>query len=149
LVTRSADDVPEIDSESVSLVVTSPPFLNVVDYRRDNWLRCWFNGIDPDAVGIWQFSVPEKWQSRMEDVLRELRRMLRPGGFVAFEVGEVRKGTLLLEDCVVPAGLAAGLYPELVLVNAQEFTKTSNCWGVDNLSKGTNTNRVVLFRKDD
>ena len=44
-------------------------------------------------------------------------------------------------------GIAAGLDPVLVLVNAQEFTKTANCWGVTNNSKGTNTNRVVLFRK--
>ena len=26
------------------------------------------------------------------------------------------------------------------------FTKTANCWGVDNMAKGTNTNRIVLFR---
>ena len=35
----------------------------------------------------------------------------------------------------------------LVLINDQKFTKTANCWGVDNMSKGTNTNRIVLFRK--
>ncbi len=147
LATGSAEATPEIGSDSVALAVTSPPFLNVVNYRRDNWLRCWFNGIDPEAVGIWHFGKPERWKAAMEMVLGELRRVLRPGGVAAFEVGEVRKGSLLLEDLVVPAGLAAGLTPELVLVNVQEFTKTSNCWGVDNLSKGTNTNRVVIFRK--
>ena len=35
----------------------------------------------------------------------------------------------------------------LVLINDQKFTKTANCWGVDNMAKGTNTNRIVLFRK--
>jgi hypothetical protein len=35
----------------------------------------------------------------------------------------------------------------MVLINDQEFTKTANCWGVDNMSKGTNTNRIVVFRK--
>jgi hypothetical protein len=39
-------------------------------------------------------------------------------------------------------------YSALVIVNSQKFTKTSNCWGVSNMSKGTNTNRVVLLRKD-
>jgi hypothetical protein len=34
-----------------------------------------------------------------------------------------------------------------VLINAQQFTKTAACWGVDNNAKGTNTNRIVLFRK--
>lgn len=36
----SADDTPSINSSSVDLIVTSPPFLDVIDYRADNWLRC-------------------------------------------------------------------------------------------------------------
>jgi hypothetical protein len=48
---------------------------------------------------------------------------------------------------VLCCGLAAGLRPELILINDQKFTKTANCWGVDNNAKGTNTNRIVLFRK--
>ena len=145
--TSSASDTSSLQSESVDLVVTSPPFLDVVDYQGDNWLRCWFNGIDATKVKIWGFRKPEDWQEAMGEVLKELARVLKPGGHIAFEVGEVRKGTLLLEELVIPAGLAAGLEPELVLVNEQEFTKTANCWGVDNLGKGTNTNRIVLFSK--
>ena len=34
-----------------------------------------------------------------------------------------------------------------VAINAQKFTKTANIWGVSNNSKGTNSNRIVLFRK--
>ncbi|NMD43435.1 MAG: site-specific DNA-methyltransferase, partial [Firmicutes bacterium] len=76
-----------------------------------------------------------------------LNRILVPGGFVAFEVGEVRGGSVFLETLAVPAAIAAGLIPEAVIVNSQTFTKTSNCWGIDNLKKGTNTNRIVLLRK--
>ncbi len=36
---------------------------------------------------------------------------------------------------------------ELMLINDEKFTKTANCGGVDNNAKGTNTNRVALFRK--
>jgi len=39
--------------------------------------------------------------------------------------------------------------PLLVLINEQEFTKTANCWGVDNNAKGTNSNRIVVMRKED
>ena len=83
----------------------------------------------------------------MTRVFAELKRVLKPKGYVAFEVGEVRSGKILLESLVVPAAAEAGLDPLLVLVNDQVFTKTSNCWGVDNLKKGTNTNRIVLIRK--
>ena len=48
VLTGSCDKTPAIADESVALVVTSPPFLDVVDYKADNWLRCWFNDIDPD-----------------------------------------------------------------------------------------------------
>ncbi len=70
-----------------------------------------------------------------------------PGGHIAFEVGEIKGGRLLLETLVVPAAQKARLTPILILINAQKFTKTSNCWVIDNLKKGTNTNRIILLRK--
>jgi uncharacterized protein YqeY len=48
----------------------------------------------------------------MEAVLRELRRILKPGGRVAFEVGEVRKGTVRLELEIIQAYLPAALSDE-------------------------------------
>ncbi len=147
LLNQPARATPEIPSDSVALAVTSPPFLDVVDYAGDNWLRCWFLGIDPKSVRL---TVPKKlaeWQSEMTAVFQELRRVLRPGGHVAFEVGEIRAGTIKLEETVVLCGLDAGLEPLLILINDQKFTKTANCWGVNNNNKGTNTNRIVLFRK--
>lgn len=147
LVTSQSQSTPQIPSTSVQLVVTSPPFLNVVQYDADNWLRCWFLGIDSKAV---QLTMPRRiadWQAAMTPVFHELHRVLKPGGHVAFEVGEVHRGETKLEEAVLPCGVAAGLDPLLVLINDQEFTKTANCWGVDNMSKGTNTNRIVVFRK--
>jgi hypothetical protein len=148
LVTSTADATTQIPSHSVSLVVTSPPFLDIVDYATDNWLRCWFLGIDPQGIKL---TVPRKidaWQEAMTAVFRELHRVLKPGGHVAFEVGEVHAGKTRLEEAVLPCGATAGLKPLLVLINDQKFTKTANCWGVDNMTKGTNTNRIVLFQKE-
>jgi hypothetical protein len=147
LLTQLAAHTPQIPAQSVSLVVTSPPFLDVVDYATDNWLRCWFLGIDAQTVKL---TVPKKldaWRTAMTEVFHELHRVLKPGGHVAFEVGEVHGGKTKLEEAVLPCGVAAGLEPELVLINDQQFTKTANCWGVDNMAKGTNTNRIVLFRR--
>ena len=147
LLTGSAHATPQLASGSVSLVVTSPPFLDVVNYAADNWLRGWFCGIDTSAVEISMHRKVEEWQREMTQVLREVARVLRPGGHVAFEVGEVRGGAVKLEEAVLPCGITAGLEPRMVVINAQQFTKTANCWGVRNNSKGTNTNRIVVFRR--
>jgi len=147
LLTMTSNHTPEIACNSVSLVVTSPPFLNVVDYATDNWLRCWFLGVEAASVKL---TVPKKlpdWQTAMTQVFHELHRVLKPGGHIAFEVGEVHAGKTRLEEAVVPCGIAVGLEPLLILINDQKFTKTANCWGVDNHAKGTNTNRIVVFRK--
>jgi hypothetical protein len=149
LLTRDARNTPEIRGASVQLTVTSPPFLDIVQYREDNWLRCWFNGLEADVIGrqITMAHTVEEWSRVMGAVFDELFRITRPGGFVAFEVGEVRKRTIRLEEHVVPLGIAAGFACPCVIINQQHFTKTSNIWGVGNMSSGTNTNRIVVFIK--
>lgn len=148
-VTGAADTTAAIESESVALTVTSPPFLDIVQYADDNWLRCWFNGIDAEAVaaGITMSKKLEEWCMVMQQVFNELFRITKPGGYVAFEVGEVKNGKIKLDEAVVPLGINAGLTCEAIIINAQEFTKTANIWGVSNNSMGTNTNRIVVFRK--
>jgi len=140
-------DTPAIPDASVSLVVTSPPFLDIVDYEGDNWLRCWFAGIDPSEVVISRHKTEAEWTDMVRRVLVELCRVTRRGGHVAFEVGEVRNGKVLLEKLVWRAAESLGFDRLGVMVNDQEFTKTANCWGVSNGSKGTNTNRIVLLRR--
>ncbi|WP_372618616.1 DNA methyltransferase [Falsiroseomonas sp.] len=147
LLTGPADSTPAIAAGSIALVVTSPPFLDVVQYAEDNWLRCWFSGIDPSGVAIAMHRGEAAWAAMVRDVLAEQARLLRPGGHIAFEVGEVRGGKVLLERLVWQAAEGLPLERLAVLVNSQHFTKTANCWGVANNRRGTNTNRIVLLRK--
>ena len=104
---QSRSPLPE---NSVALVVTSPPFLNVVDYRRDNWLRAWFAGIAPETLPRCTGSLNE-WSKHLTSALREMHRVLSPGGHIALEVGEIRRGKLLLEETVTSCGKAAELAP--------------------------------------
>jgi hypothetical protein len=147
ILTADAAHTPEITDQAVHLVVTSPPFLDIVDYALDNWLRCWFIGMDAQEVPMSIFRKLGEWELKMTGVFCELRRLLVPGGYVAFEVGEVRKGTIRLEEAVIRAALNAALEPVLLIINSQKFTKTAQCWGVDNNAGGTNTNRIVLLRR--
>ena len=142
-------ETPAIADRSVHLTVTSPPFLDVVQYADDNWLRCWFNQIDLEEVARNVTATPrvQEWTDMIGATMRELHRITRRGGHVAFEVGEVRGGTVKLEEHVIPPALAAGFACEGVLIHEQSFTKTAHLWGVANNRAGTNTHRVVLLQR--
>ena len=138
-----------IPNDFVQLTVTSPPFLDVVQYAQDNWLRCWFNGIDAKEIDkkITTSKTIKEWTTVMQDVFNELYRITKKSGFVAFEVGEVRNGKIKLDEFVLPLGVNSGFEPLGIIINQQEFTKTANIWGVKNNKSGTNSNRIVLFQK--
>ena len=147
--TVDARETKTITSNTIQLTVTSPPFLDIVDYVQDNWLRCWFNSLDAEetAKKITLSRTMEEWSAVMFGVFRELYRITKPRGFVAFEVGEVRNKQVRLDEHVVPLGVKAGFSCVGIMINEQHFTKTSNIWGIDNNEKGTNSNRIVIFRK--
>jgi hypothetical protein len=147
LTTGTAQSTPAILTGAVRLVVTSPPFLDIVQYAEDNWLRSWFAGIDATSVAIAHHRTEAAWQSMVRETLIELARVVTPGGHVAFEVGEVRNGKVLLEKVVWEAAEGLPFDRLFVMVNQQEFTKTANCWGVRNNARGTNTNRIVVLRR--
>ncbi len=148
---NDARKTPEVPDNFVQLTVTSPPFLDIVHYANDNWLRCWFNGINAREIEkkITMSKKIEEWTAVMQDVFNELFRITKKDGYVAFEVGEVRNGKTKLDEYVVPLGIQAGFKLIGIIVNEQEFTKTSNIWGIKNNKKGTNSNRIVLFAKGD
>lgn len=147
LETTAADNLFYLEDSSTDLIVTSPPFLNVVDYKKDNWLRCWFVDIDPGDLKISVYSSVEEWKIFIRDAFKEMCRVMREGGHIAFEVGEVRNGKVQLEEIVLQAVEGLPLVLEKVLINQQNFTKTSNLWGITNNQAGTNTNRIVLFKR--
>ena len=89
----------------------------------------------------------EDWTAWTHRVLCELARVVRPGGHLCYEVGEVRNGAVELDRQVIEAMQGLPFEPLCVVVNAQAFTKTANCWGIANNARGTNTNRIVVARR--
>ena len=121
----------------------------MIKYDDDNWLRCWFNNIDSKEIGknITMSKKLEDWNNVMNDVLKELYRITQPNGYVAFEVGEIKNGKIKLEQEILKLALKNSFSCECILINQQNFTKTSNIWGIKNNSTGTNTNRIVVLKK--
>lgn len=149
---RSLGGMP---SDSVNLVVTSPPFLDKVDYLSDNWLEFWFAGISPKSFkkDVIMSSSLEDWKDFIRSTLKELLRVTKKRGVCVMEVGEVEhEGEILNLDEEVAKLAREVSVPgkcfvvEELLINKQKFTKMANCFKVSNNEKGTNTNRMVVLR---
>ncbi len=146
---KNAANTNEIKNNCIQLTVTSPPFLDTVDYISDNWLRFWFNNIDPNKLSkkVSIIKSLDDWCLLIKKVFIELFRITKKNGYVAFEVGEIRNKKINLDEYVVNIGIESGFECEGILLNQQNFTKTSNIWGINNNKSGTNSNRVVIFKK--
>ena len=152
--TSDARNLEWLSSNSVDLIITSPPFLDKVDYLTDNWLEFWFSNINPRPLEnqLMMTTKVDEWRSFMRDTLRESLRVLRPNCFAVYEVGEVETeiGTIHLDQVLAEEADRIRMDDKIfrveeVLINQQSFSKLSNCFQVENNRKGTNSNRLVVL----
>lgn len=88
-----------LPDHSVDLVITSPPFLDVIDYADVNWLRLWFLGAESPLTYIRNVA---EYREFLVGCLRELARVITPQGIIVFEVGPIKR-TTNLSDLVLSA----------------------------------------------
>jgi hypothetical protein len=118
-------------------------------------MRAWFLGLEEETenLSLSVYSDLREWIRFMRDTIYEAGRTLKVGGRMVIEVGEVeyKKSVHHLEEemlKLLPIKTEGGmLIGEEIYLNSQKFTKLSNCWEVDNNSKGTNTNRCLVIKK--
>ena len=91
----SADSTPLADS-SVNLVVTSPPYMSVLDYSWNNWIRLWWLGEDRKAARATMTLTGQEgvYRSFMQNVAREMYRVLKPDSAYVIVVGDVKRTKL-------------------------------------------------------
>lgn len=93
--------------ESVDVVVTSPPYANTMDYylyhkQRMNVLGHDFKHTQRTEIGSrWEFSSlrrPAKhWDAQFENSVREMKRILKPGGRCVLIIGDSQIAGQLLD----------------------------------------------------
>lgn len=93
---RKASSMLRSYKETVKLVITSPPYLDITDYHEDQWLRLWFLGGPRKPIsgqgkddrhriveGYWQF-LSEAWQG--------IAPLLQDSAQVVIRIGGTRLG---------------------------------------------------------
>lgn len=78
--------------EKIDCVITSPPYMNMLDYGRDNRLRLWF--LNPTASKFVDNPVTEQKKAfccAISALGEKIEESLRPGGYCVLVVGETAK----------------------------------------------------------
>jgi SAM-dependent methyltransferase len=149
---------------SVDLVVTSPPYLRVVNYGTSNWIRLWLLGLDEVGRerGAGRRSLDAELDHRhtyvsyrdfLLRILKGVRRVLKHDGVAVLVIGDVAdpgKDPLPLAAHIwQDVGSQTGLrLLELMEDHLAVQNKVSRIWGE---TKGQATNRdcaLVLTRQD-
>jgi len=155
----------QLKPASVDLVVTSPPYLQVVNYAQSNWIRLWLLGID--EVGREQGEGRKKlnavldhrhtYSSYCDFMLRTalgIQRVLKRDGVAVLVIGDVKDSG---KEAALP--LAAKMWDdikdrtglrliEMVEDDLPAHSKVSRIWGD---TKGHATNRdcaLILAHAD-
>ena len=110
----------------ISAVITSPPYMNELDYVRDNRLRLWFLSKElPSEREISARNREEDFSNLVASVTSRLGRRLRNGGHFVYVVGDVSRGRrksdpakivrdIVLDETVCPGLRIVDEYDDLV-----------------------------------
>ena len=81
--------------DNIDCVITSPPYMNALDYVRDNRLRLWFLGSSCGEIEERGLTNLIGFKNAIRTLATELEIKLRIGGYCIFVVGEkkTRKGS--------------------------------------------------------
>lgn len=135
---------------AVDLILTSPPYLGVVNYAKQNWIRTWFLNEDPIEVSARlddDLNLTE-WLSFMEKSLMSLVPLLRPNGTAVFIIGDVAKSNSIValarEFChmVQEKGFFKNIW--YISDSVGEVDKTTRIWG-ETKGKATAIDRIVVL----
>jgi hypothetical protein len=153
-----------VRADSVDLIVTSPPYLQVVNYGTANWIRLWLLGLDEvgreRGVGRKKLDAAldhrhtyASYKNFLLRTLQGVRRVLKKHGVAAIVIGDVADpgkdprplAAQIWNDVGSDTGLAL---LELVEDHLPVQNKVSRIWGE---TKGQATARdcALVLRRDD
>lgn len=151
---------PAFKDSSVKLIITSPPYLKVVNYGTYNWIRLWLLGESIEKTNK-ELLLDDKhginnYENFLGDVLNQCERVLRPDGICALVIGDVEEQNKNAER--KSYNLSEGVWNRLKQKTKLKFlttiedllpeeSKVTRIWGKTQ-GKATKTDRILLLYKD-
>ncbi|WP_255152997.1 DNA methyltransferase [Halorarius halobius] len=88
----NATDLP-FESETADLIVTSPPYMQTLNYDWNNWIRLWWLNTprEDERDNLVSTQDTDKYREFMRECLWEMYNVLAPDSVAVLIVGDVRK----------------------------------------------------------
>jgi hypothetical protein len=142
-----------ITNRCPKLILSSPPYLEVIKYGKYNWVRLWFLGKAPRQVdeGLTATRSLERYLEFMGAVLRPMRRTLADDGYLCLVLGDVRRGETHLNLAASVCALAerAGWHSHAIVADELPTrSKVSRIWK-DKPGRATKTDRLLILSPTD
>ncbi|HPU92985.1 MAG TPA: DNA methyltransferase [Candidatus Saccharicenans sp.] len=112
-----ARDLSWVESDSIDLICTHPPYANIIQYTNNK-------------EGDLSFLDVEEFLQEMAEVAAENFRVLKPGGQCAVLIGDMRrkKHVIPLAFKLINVYLAAGFQLRELIIKRQHNCKTTGFW---------------------
>lgn len=156
VVRADAKKISEIEElkpfhKKVNLILTSPPYLSIVNYAKQNWIRSWFLNEDPLKISkeLDDDLNLEEWINFSKKVVIELKKFLKKDGVAVFVIGDVAKSKTNIIPLAREFSLMIreqNLFKNIWCINDTIATidKTTKIWA-DTKGNATVTDRIVFL----
>lgn len=134
---------------SVDAVITSPPYMDALDYARDNRLRMWLLGIDDyREIRSREMRRAGTFEADMTAFLAITSDVLRPGGSLVLVVGDVSRPNRLHDVSQIIAVLMERTFPEFRAVD-RWVDEMPDARRARRKGRATKRETVFVFRRDE
>jgi DNA methylase len=137
--------------KKVNLILTSPPYLGIVNYAKQNWIRGWFLNQDPEKVSevLDDDLNLDEWIVFSRTYVEQLKEFMHKEGIAVFVIGDVAKSKtsvipLAREFCLMVK--ENKFFQNVWCINdaIEDADKTTRIWG-DTKGSATATDRIVIL----
>lgn len=146
----------EVGSNSVNLVVTSPPYINTFDYYLYHKQRLHWLDFDPSTVRKFEIGCHhtsnnfkkalKRYEKDMLSVFEEFNRVLKKNAFVCFIIGDgILKGRIIHSDKIISkiAKKTGFKIKDTLVQNLKQTTRSFNA----SFSNGKKNEYIILLKK--
>jgi len=152
---QDARKMTRIKDSSIDLIVTSPPYTRVIRYGQFNWIRLWLLNENSKEVdkGLFFSQSLDKYCIFMTEVLKEMRRVIKPNAKAVLVIGDVKDkerdtiknlAEIVWERCAAPLGFKLAEQIKADVIN--DATKVSRIWGKKR-GNATKIDRILVLTK--